>query len=464
MIRLLIGLPGDGKTRYAVEMIVRELVYSERKVITNIEEIKLKELTVYIEKRYPEAKIDLDQRLKIIPKASTMEFYRHRAGDLLLPPAPALAPDGKRLAREIFLEQMIPYFSPVAQSPETSCPVSYFLDEAHEYFPAAEWADIGRPVLYYASKHRHLHDEVYLITQAPGQIAATLRRLVAETYKVENWYRMSFGPFRRRGCFRVYAFYGCADHATDKGAAYETSRFQLDEKGLASVYATTGALGVLGREEGKSIARRRVLLPYWSLWAAGAFALVGIIAAVQALPRMVERLLLGPVVRTASAVTGAAVKGSMQAVGVEPAKQLPAPAGPAPAGPAPSGQPRPAAAMPGYAAPVMLPRVVGVVRRGGSISVTLEDGSIWTEGMGELEQVDRAGAIISGRRHYYARKPRTEAAKEKETEREQVQPVRGESVAQSPKRAAGSWVLDDDGVQRLREPERIGQSTYSPGR
>lgn len=33
---------------------------------------------------------------------------------------------------------MVDYFLPVAQTPETMTPVTYFLDEAHEYFPASE--------------------------------------------------------------------------------------------------------------------------------------------------------------------------------------------------------------------------------------------------------------------------------------------------------------------------------------
>jgi RNase P/RNase MRP subunit p29 len=127
---MLIGLPGDGKTLYSMQMIIRELVFSERKIVTNIEEIELGRLGEYIEQKYPDARIDLDQRLKIIPKALTQDFFRHRAGDLVLPEVPQNGRDGKRFLREDFLKLMVDYFLPVAQTPETMTPVTYFLDEA----------------------------------------------------------------------------------------------------------------------------------------------------------------------------------------------------------------------------------------------------------------------------------------------------------------------------------------------
>jgi hypothetical protein len=461
MIRMLIGLPGDGKTLYSMQMIIRELVFSERKIVTNIEEIELGRLGEYIEQKYPDARIDLDQRLKIIPKALTQDFFRHRAGDLVLPEVPQNGRDGKRLLREDFLKLMVDYFLPVAQTPETMTPVTYFLDEAHEYFPASEWADIGRGVLWYASKHRHLHDEVYLITQAPGQIAATLRRLVAETYQVKNWYRMGFGPFKRPGCFKVYSYYGCADAGATAKDAYESSSFKLDAKGIASTYRTTGALGVLGREEGKSSARARFRLPYWTLWAAGGGALAAVFWLIQLMPGFVEKALVAPAFKVGQVAAGGAMQAGSAVVA--PAQPAPAVAASAPAPQPgfrflPAAAPAPAdsaAAAPSEEAARLA--VAGVARRGRMITVTLTDGTVWTEGSPELERVDRAGAVIAGKRLPFVRP----AASAKPGQAASAPaPAVAAATPGAPAVAAadeGSWQRGADGVSRLKEKQSIGR-------
>jgi len=461
MIRMLIGLPGDGKTLYAMHMIIRELVFSERKIVTNIEEIELGRLGEYIEQKYPAAQIDLDQRLKIIPKALTQDFFRHRAGDLVLPEVPQNGRDGKRLLREDFLKLMVDYFLPVGQTPETRVPVTYFLDEAHEYFPASEWADIGRGVLWYASKHRHLHDEVYLITQAPGQIAATLRRLVAETYQVKNWYRMGFGPFKRPGCFKVYSYYGCADAGASAKDAYESSSFKLDAQGIASTYRTTGALGVLGREEGKSSARARFRLPYWTLWAAGGAALVAVFWLIQLMPSFVEKALVAPAFKVGQVAAGGTMKAGSAMVVPSESVSTPAASAPAPEQgfrflPAAAAADSAAAAPAEEEPPAARLAVSGVARRGRMITVTLTDGSVWTEGSPELERVDRAGAVIAGKRLPFVRP----AAKPVQAVPAPA-PAVAAAAAGAPAAAAaadeGSWLRGADGVARLREKQTIGR-------
>lgn len=470
MIRLLIGLPGDGKTLYAMHMIIRELVFSERKVVTNIEEIELGRLGEYIEQKYPDARIDLDQRLKIIPKALTQDFFRHRAGDLVLPEVPQNGRDGKRLLREDFLKLMVDYFLPVGQTPETRVPVTYFLDEAHEYFPASEWADIGRGVLWYASKHRHLHDEVYLITQAPGQIAATLRRLVAETYQVKNWYRMGFGPFKRPGCFKVYSYYGCADAGSPAKDAYESSSFRLDAKGIASTYRTTGALGVLGREEGKSSARARFRLPYWTLWAAGGAALAAVFWLIQLMPGFVEKALVAPAFKMGQVAAGGAMQAGSAVVVPSGSASTPAASAPAPEQGfrfLPAAVPAAAAASSEEAAAASSEEaarlaVSGVARRGRMITVTLTDGTVWTEGSPELERVDRAGAVIAGKRLPFVRPAASKSGAAALASAPAPAPAVAAATSGAPAPAAtmadeGSWHRGADGVARLKEKQAIGR-------
>jgi len=76
MIRYIVGVPGSGKTLYALRRIEEELVYSDRWVVTNLTEIRWPEFQAYLLRTYPTKAIDLRKRLQIIDKKETRTFYR----------------------------------------------------------------------------------------------------------------------------------------------------------------------------------------------------------------------------------------------------------------------------------------------------------------------------------------------------------------------------------------------------
>lgn len=287
MIRGVTGFPRNGKTMFVVMKIVDELVFSERHVAVNMDsEMKLGRLNEYIhevaEKRHPGKCIDLDSRLTIIPKEHTFQFYRYRSGGLVLPEPP----DTKMPLQEWFAA-MKQYFLPMLEKPEWSVPVSYFIVEAHDFFPAKDWQDIGRPTKFYASKHAHLHDEVILETQFPEQMEPNFRRLIQEWHRMTNNYLLSFGPFKRKPGFKREVF--LVVPPSTGGNPIETVEFKMDEKGIGSCYETTGSLGILGRgaeSKGFNYVKK---LPWWTLWAGATVAVLLLFGVMMMVPRLIGR-------------------------------------------------------------------------------------------------------------------------------------------------------------------------------
>lgn len=287
MIRGIVGLPGNGKTMICVSKMIDELVFTDRSVGVNPSEgeIKLGRLNEYVAelcaKRAPDQVVDLDKRLIIIPKEDSAQFYRYRSGGLILPPPP----DGKMPLQEWYVA-MKNYFAKLKENEEWLTPVSYFIFECHDFFPAKDWQEIGRPTKFYASKHRHLHDEVILETQFPEQLEPNFRRLVQEWHKMTNNYMRSFGPFARKGCFKREIF----NHMpSEKSVPFETVETKLDVNGVASCYETTGSLGIMGRGAESKGFQHKKKLPYWTIYAiAGAVALA-IFGVVRLMPVLIGK-------------------------------------------------------------------------------------------------------------------------------------------------------------------------------
>lgn len=377
MIRMVIGLPGGGKTYYLVTKIIEELRYTDRHIVTNCQELLLPRLREYLQEMDPDRAepIDLDERLTIIDKEDTFRFYRFRSGGLVLPPMRENGEDGKKLKREAFMAGVVDYFRPIVERPEWSKPVSYFITEAHDYFNAQDWQEVGRGAQYYATKHRHLHDELVLETQLVEQCDASMRRLVEQTHEIENHYQRSFGLFSARGCFKRRVFFKMKGPSS---VPYETSEFRLDAKGYGSCYETTGALGLMDRgAESKGFGRTKKL-PWWTMWIGAAAVLALVLGGLWMLPSAIAAgmgAISGGVKDGMGKMVdpGGVSRGEVQEVGDVVA-----------AGDAGEG--------PGWS-------VVGYVVNDSGPMVFLSDGRILTRGDGALERVGRWSVQIDGREY-----------------------------------------------------------------
>jgi hypothetical protein len=294
MITFITGMPGDGKTLFAVTQILKILIETERFVVTNIKlnRARIHEyVTAEREKRKEPRGFVLDDRLMMIEDGQAFEFYRFRAGMVLINGSPDMDIEegGKRLPKKEHDAIMLANFKVLKRIKRARVGVDYFIDEVHEIFPSREWDKGGRGVLYYASKHRHLHDEIYLITQQIDQVEKQLRNLASETIMVRNYIRRNVGWIKMRPKFVCRFFYGIP---TPQAKPFQTTDMFLDIEGAASCYKTTGALGV---HEAPEKIKNKGFLPWWTLVVGGVAIVLLVIAAFTGLPYLGGHLAAGMV-------------------------------------------------------------------------------------------------------------------------------------------------------------------------
>lgn len=417
MITFITGMPGDGKTMFAVAQIIKRLVETERYVVTNIA-LNRAELHAHVSKlreaRYKRQAatedgfevsatptFSLDERLCQITDQEAYEFFRFRSGGHLLPSSPdmSLEDGGRKMPKKEHDVLMRENFRSMRAAGDAACkPCDYFIDEVHEIFPSREWDKGGRGILYYASKHRHLHDEIFLITQQIDQVEKQLRNLASETIVCRNHIRRNVGIWKAEACFKLKFFYGLPGGPNAK--PFMEPKMKLDLAGTAKCYKTTGALGVHDKPEA---VQNKGILPYWTMWAAGALAVAVLVAGFVGLPyagAMVSKRIVGSAsAEAAKIIPGGAAKEGDKSAGSPAVEKVAAVVGEATrAEKAPS-----AAKARDVTAPVPGVTVRGYVVRGGRVNVMLSDGRVLTEKDRELEAIERNHVVVSGQRIWMAR-------------------------------------------------------------
>jgi len=96
MLYFVDGKNGNGKSLFSMRRIVLMLEATQKTIVTNQDEIKLDEMNEFLAKRAIRRGVappDLHDRLVIIKKEDTPEYYRFRAGGLVLPQFNELDPD-----------------------------------------------------------------------------------------------------------------------------------------------------------------------------------------------------------------------------------------------------------------------------------------------------------------------------------------------------------------------------------
>lgn len=379
MITFVTGKPGDGKSMYGMKLICDTLLNSNRIVATNIA-VKLPELRAYLISKgwKPKPGRDIRDRVIILDHEDVFEFYRFRSGGYVLPPSPDWVrarenedADGnklKKLSRFQLLRIMTEQMREMKKHPRALTPVEYHIDEAHDYFSAREWTDTGRGILWYASKHRHLHDEIILYTQVMANVEGQLRGLASFTVRARNQIRMRWGPFRKAPIFRLYHYYGGPED-TEKAVPFDQSVMQLDVQGLCRTYNSAGALSVHSKPEE---VRNKAPLPYWALPLAGGIAVLIVVVVMALMPLMVGKY--------AGARIKASTEASAQKVGMP---TLPGSDGNASVTSAPAKKQAAQLALPQVLEEDTMPKVTGVMTVGQRIMV-LTKGYEWATVLREL--------------------------------------------------------------------------------
>ena len=240
-IHIILGKPGSGKSRHSTEVAGRQLLETNRNVVTNLP-IDMGRLNEFLQERFPREPVDVVRRLRIMTDDEMRNFWKFRGPDLR---------STDEIAGKVDEEKRF--------GTDDGRGVCYLLDEAHIAFNARDWAVLGRDAIHYMSQHRKLGDVVFPITQAVGNLDKQFRS-VAEDYTVcRNEAVMKLGPFRGAPRFKLRRYYS---EPTNNAEPYETVTFDLDKKGWASCYDTAKGIGVHGSKA--DIGRRaKGISIYW---------------------------------------------------------------------------------------------------------------------------------------------------------------------------------------------------------
>jgi len=289
-IHFISGKPGGGKSLYGVKLILEELMYGQRTIITNVP-LKLPELNAYIQKTTDRA-VDVVGRVWILTDDQTGAFWTYRPGGVRIP----------QLDKDGWARGLKPSYAGIKDSG-----VMYVIDEVHNFFGARQWALTGQDVLFYLSQHRKLGDTVVCITQAVQNVDKQFRSVSQDFTYLRNLQKETYGLFRLPGVFVRKTF---GSPPTDNAIPMETGTFKLDVSGIASCYDTAQGVGIHGRGADQKERKKGM---HWSLF----FVFLAVLIAVVffGLPRVIAAQFQtkGPVVHKGATVTSNAPSAGVSA-------------------------------------------------------------------------------------------------------------------------------------------------------
>lgn len=252
MIEFVLGKTGGGKSYFALRRIVEFLVESpDGYVVTNLS-INVGELNAYLKEEYPHLEPDTCRRVRILSDQEARQFYLYReiGNDIA-----AVSKDDEKAMR----------FPAFEEAANRSQPVFWVIDEAHIFFDAREWANVGATLNFFASQHRKFRSDILFITQFLDQCEKRLRQHATKFTECLNYGLRKFLVWKMPSVFRTRETYKAPPCPSDSSATYK-----INPK-LARCYDTTAGVGVRGGRTPEKI--RRKGLPFWTL-IAGATALI----------------------------------------------------------------------------------------------------------------------------------------------------------------------------------------------
>lgn len=451
MIHFVTGKPGGGKSMYAMQCIVRELVTSNRDVVTNLP-VRRDILNAFLQRRYPQIHVPLlgpENRLTLLDEGGEVraiykrykkewdQAKKSRASDEVLEAIyQAMEKEIGSLEVPVQTAKFWEYRNPRKKRFDDAVGTLFVLDEVHLYFNARKWQETGEEAIRYLSQHRHFSDDVLLVTQHADNVDMQFRRLVEDWAVIKNGYTQKIGWFRALPRF-TRSVYTSQPTGGARQVPFERTTFSLDAKGLASCYNTAAAAGV--HANGADTGRKpRGLHPAWFV----VFLLSG-------------ALVLGGLIKGANGYAASKVMGSAEAAIA--AHQVP------PVSPSLSPSVSPAVGVHAVAAtPNDRRKVRGYAVRGERVRVLMETGETLTEDLDDgLEGIRRNKVWIRGEAHYLI--PAQDRPPSPALPASSAPAVldAAETPALPPPPAANTadrWATHSDGVSRLKRTETLAEA------
>jgi len=210
MIRAYTGLPRAGKSYGALIDQKTEMCHGKRTIWHNMV-IDHGELAAYCQKQGYEP--DFSTRINHIPHEDVRRFWQY------------------------------------AKEHGTENGRFFVIDEAHIFFDARAWAEVGKEMSVYLTQHGHMNDEILFITQHPEMLDKRIRLLIAQTtvfrnLRTERWFQW----FRPPSWMLWSEYFGLPKHGQKPDAIGK----RKIEPALAKCYKTSvghGGLGASGAPE-----------------------------------------------------------------------------------------------------------------------------------------------------------------------------------------------------------------------
>ena len=474
------GLPGGGKSMYAVKLVLDELMFGHRPIVTNLA-LKLGRIQEYLHEMG--FAVHVARRVFLLDSPQAIrQFYLRRTHDLLLP-MPTYSAQGKQVSWDSSMDWL-----PSQEDDQAAGGVFYVIDEAHNYFHPDAFQlpkmTPEHPLFQWASQHRKLKDICYFVTQSVENVHVSVRRLGAQFHYIRNYRKETYRGFRRGDGF-VRTTY-LKQPTSESAVPIEEKTFRLDVKGICSCYYTAGGVGISAKGVADGGSKKKGMSMKW-LWAGAAACILGLCFVLFVLPRLVLHGVVNSTVGAsvkAAAATGNTVVSPVRSDSTpralaEQGTRLAASVAALPQ------EPRPAPA------PLVVPTRVYVTsitgsRARGRFTINLSDGRTYTEEDGAVTYIGRNYVVAAGVRYQMIQGSGAERAP---VRRDGVPPVAvvadvpvarqpGEETLPGPAAVANkpnaplqqnpssdAWVMGDDGVRRLRVPsadENPSKVTYVP--
>lgn len=300
--RAISGRPGGGKSFFAVKLLLRELFDTSRPIVTNLP-LRLDNILKYCLSRGRDD-IDVYSRIQILDDSNVVEFWRYRGNGVELLPS---------LSNEEYKAGKRPAFELV--QPGGVC---YFLDEVHDFLNARNWQKTGDAILYYITKHRHLGDDVWWITQAVKNVDSQFRSVTQDYTYCRNFAKEKYRGFVKGKYFTATTFLQPLtwDQLRLNPDFQSQEKFTMDPEIASCYYTSKQGLAADSNEKRKGIS------VYWLFGGIAALVLVLFLVAAR-----------GPQVLTYALTMGRGVKPPEKDFHNAPAAVGSAPAAPSPTRP-----------------------------------------------------------------------------------------------------------------------------------
>lgn len=214
MITLICGVPGAGKSLFAVDLVIDELRLGNRDIITNLALYK-DLIAEYLHNKYGDSS---NTRERLIVVSDLQRFWELRKRETL-----------------------------------------FVLDECQIFFGARNWANSPPELLAYLSQHRKLGDDVIAITQHYQLIEKQFRQLVQESIFLKNLSYIKFFGVRMPKRIVGNKYYGIP--ATTMEKPLEVFTKSIDVEGICRLYDTGAGVGVKGAADKQ---RKQKGLPWFA--------------------------------------------------------------------------------------------------------------------------------------------------------------------------------------------------------